>query len=70
MTLKDMLRACVLAIEGNQKDLLFLIELTYNNNYRSSIGMALYEELYGRRCITPLCWMEVSGKGIIGPKII
>ena len=31
-----------------------LIEFTYNNSYHSSIGMAPFEALYGRRCRTPL----------------
>jgi hypothetical protein len=31
-------------------------ELTYNNSYQSSIGMALFEALYGRKCQVPLYW--------------
>lgn len=69
-TLEDMLRACVLESEVNLKDLLPLIELEYNNRYHASIGMAPYEALYGRRCKTPLFWMKVDGKAILGPKII
>jgi len=32
--------------------------------------MAPYEALYGRKCMTPLCWAEVGDKGIIGPEVI
>ena len=32
-----------------------LIEFAYNNSWHSSIQMAPYEALYGRRCRTPLC---------------
>ena len=32
--------------------------------------MAPYEALYGRKCITPLCWTELSEKKIIGPDLI
>ena len=32
--------------------------------------MAPYEALYGRRCITPLCWTELNEKKIIGPDLI
>lgn len=32
--------------------------------------MAPYEDLYWRKCITPLCWMEVGEERILGPKII
>ena len=39
-TLEDMLRACVLESGGNWKELLPLIEFSYNNSYQTSIGMA------------------------------
>jgi len=55
-SLEDLLRTCVLDHLGTWSDLLPLVEFTYNNSYHSSIGMALYEALYGRRCRTPLCW--------------
>ena len=32
--------------------------------------MAYYEALYGRKCRTPLCWIELSEKKIIGPDLI
>ena len=32
--------------------------------------MAPYEALYGRKCRTPLCWIELSEKKIIGPDLI
>jgi hypothetical protein len=31
-------------------------ELAYNNGYQTSIGMALFEALYGRNCQVPLYW--------------
>ena len=37
-----------------------LVEFAYNNNYQASIGMALFEALYGRKYRTPICWDEVS----------
>ena len=40
-------------------DYLSLVEFSYNNSYHASIGMALYEALYERKCKTPLCWDEV-----------
>jgi hypothetical protein len=69
-TLEDMLRACVLEDRGSWDKHLPLIEFAYNNSYHSSIGMAPYEALYGRKCRTPLCWAEVGDKGILGPEII
>ena len=32
--------------------------------------MALFEALYGRRCRTPLCWVETGENLILGPEII
>ena len=39
---------------------LSLVEFANNNNYQASIGMTLYEVLYGRKCRTPVCWDEVA----------
>jgi hypothetical protein len=69
-TLEDMLRACVLEDGGSWNHHLPLIEFSYNNSYHSSIGMAPYEALYGRKCRTPLWCAEVGDKSIIGPEII
>ena len=44
-----MLRACMLEFKGNWDEYLPLIEFAYNNSYHSSIGMAPYEALYGRK---------------------
>jgi len=59
-TLEDMLRACALEYTGNWDHNLPLVKFDYNNSYHSSIDMALYEALYGRRCRTPVCWDEVG----------
>ncbi|GJS18869.1 putative reverse transcriptase domain-containing protein [Tanacetum coccineum] len=37
---------------------LLLIEFSYNNNYHTSIKAALFEALYGRKCRSPVCWVE------------
>ena len=47
-----------------------LVEFVYNNNFQSSIGMAPYEALYGRKCRTPLCWTELSERKVIGLDLI
>jgi len=59
-TLEDILRACALDYAGNWDHNLPLVVFSYNNNYHSSIDMALYEALYGRHCRTPICWEEVG----------
>ncbi|KAK7318897.1 hypothetical protein RJT34_03604 [Clitoria ternatea] len=65
-----MLRACVLEQGGSWERYLRLVEFTYNNSYHSSIGMAPYEALYGRRCHTPLCWNKNGDAIHLGPELI
>ena len=55
---------------GNWDDHLPMIEFAYNNSYHSSIGMAPYEALYGRRCRTPVCWDEAGEARLLGPEIV
>jgi len=69
-SLEDLLRACVLENSGSWDKYLPLIEFTYNNNFHSSIGMAPYEALYGRKCKTPLCWFESGENLFLGPELI
>ena len=45
-----------------------LIEFTYNNSYHSSIQMAPYEALYGRKCRTPICWEEIDDRKLLAPE--
>jgi len=68
--LEDMLRVCVIEFEGSWDTHLPLIEIAYNNSYQSSIGMPPNEELYRRKCRTPLCWDEVSERKLIGPELV
>jgi len=69
-TLEDMLRACTLEYFGSWDHNLPLVEFAYNNNYHSSIDMAPYEALYGRRCRTPVCWNEVRERKLSKIKLI
>ena len=67
---EDMLRGCVLDFSGSWDRYIPLMEFSYNNNYQSSIGMAPYEALYGRRCRTPMCWTELNEHKILGPDLV
>ncbi|XP_069154546.1 uncharacterized protein [Solanum lycopersicum] len=51
-------------------DHLPLIEFAYNNSYHSSIQMAPYEALYGRKCRSPIGWFDVGETKLIGPDMI
>jgi hypothetical protein len=46
---------------------LSLVEFAYNNSYHASIKMAPYKSLYGRKCISPLCWEVPSERLLVGP---
>ena len=46
------------------------VEIVYNKSFQSSIGMAPYEELYRRKCRTPLCLTRLKEKKVIGPDLI
>jgi len=69
-SLEDLLRTCVLDHLGTWSDVLPLVEFTYNNSYHTSIGMAPYEALYGRRCRTPLCWQQDGEAVVLGPEFL
>jgi len=69
-SLEDLLRACVLDHLGSWSEVFPLVEFTYNNSYHSSIGMAPYEALYGRRSKTPLCWNQVCEAVVLGPEFL
>ncbi|KAI3515892.1 hypothetical protein L1887_14797 [Cichorium endivia] len=69
-TLEDMLRACVIDF-GNAWDThLPLVEFSYKNSYHTSIKAAPFEALYGHKCRSPVCWVEVGDTQITGPEII
>ena len=68
--LEDMLRACVLNLNGTWEEHLPLVEFAYNNSYQASIQMMPYEALYRRPCQSPLCWMKVGESSTTGPNLI
>ena len=47
-----------------------MVEFVYKNNYQASIKMAPYEALYGRKCISPLCWDVVGEKSLVDPDLV
>ena len=69
-TLEDLLRACALDFGGSWDMHLHLIKFFYNNSYHSSIQMAPFEALYGRKCRSPVYWDEVGERKLLGPQLI
>jgi hypothetical protein len=65
-----MLRACALNFGGSWDEHLPLAEFSYNNSYQSSIKMAPYEALYGRKCRSPICWYEMWENKELAPEYI
>jgi transposase InsO family protein len=68
--LEDMLRTCVLQYDKNWDKCLSLAEFSYNNSYQTSLKMAPFEALYGRRCQTPLSWSQTGDRKIFGPDLV
>jgi hypothetical protein len=68
--LEDMLRACVILFPKKWDECLRLAKFSYNYNYQESIQMAPFEALYGKKCRTPLNWVEVGDRGYFGPDFI
>ena len=68
--LEDMLRAYAISFPKKWDECLTLAEFSYNNSYQESIRMAPFEALYGKKCRTPLNWVEVGDCGYFGPNFI
>jgi hypothetical protein len=65
-----MLRACVLEHPGSWDQNLPWAKFSYNNSYQESLKMAPFKVLYGRRCRTPLNWIEPRDMVIFGPNLV
>jgi hypothetical protein len=65
-----MLRACALDYGSSWDEKLPYAEFSYNNSHQASIGMALFEALYGRKCTTPRLWSGVGERSLFGPDLI
>ena len=50
------------------EDYLHLVEFDYTNGQQESLGMTLYEALYGRRCRTPVTWDNPMNRVVLGPE--
>ena len=64
-TLKDMLRSCIIDFTGNWDEHLPLVESLYDNSFHSPISMAPYEDLYGRRCRSPIGWLRFESLDLL-----
>nr|GFB91583.1 reverse transcriptase domain-containing protein [Tanacetum cinerariifolium] len=69
-TLEDMLCACVIDFGKGWVNHLSLVEFSYNNSYHTSIKGAPFEALYGQKCRSPVCWVEVGEVQLTGSEIV
>ncbi|GJR87639.1 putative reverse transcriptase domain-containing protein [Tanacetum coccineum] len=68
--LEDMLCACVIDFGNGWVKHLPLVEFSYNNSYHASIKAAPSEALYGQKCRSPVCWVEVGQVQLTSPEIV
>ncbi|GJW37134.1 hypothetical protein Tco_0060054 [Tanacetum coccineum] len=48
----------------------YVLEFAYNNSYHSSVRCASFEALCGRKCRSPILWVEVGEGQLIGPELV
>lgn len=60
----------MLEFKGSWDVHLPLVEFSYNNSYHTSIQCAPFEALYGRKCRSPLCWLESGERSWVELPII
>ncbi|GJU97224.1 putative reverse transcriptase domain-containing protein, partial [Tanacetum coccineum] len=65
-----MLRACVIDFRNGWIKHFPLVEFSYNNSHHASIKAAPFEALYGRKCLSPVCWAEVGEVQLTGPDLV
>lgn len=69
-TLEVMLRSWIIDFKGSLGNHFPLVEFSYNNSFHSSISMAYYEALYGRRFRSLILWCEVGEPSFLSPDLI
>ena len=68
--LEDIVSSCTIDFMGIWDKNFPLLEFAYNNSFHSSISMASYEALYGRRCGYPIGWFEVGESSLLGSDMV
>lgn len=63
--IEDILRMYVMDKPSKWEDYLHLVEFSYNNGYHASLKMSPFEELYDRRCNTPVSWDNPTNRTVV-----
>ena len=68
--IEDMLRIYVMDQPSKWEDYIHLVQFTYNNGYKASLKMSLFEALYGRKCNTLVSWDNPENRAVVGPEFL
>jgi hypothetical protein len=68
--IEDILRMYVIDKPSRWEDYLHLVEFACNNGYHASLKMSPFEELYGRKCNTPVRWDNQADRTVVGPEFL
>ena len=68
--LEDMLRMYVSDYPKKWEDYLHLVEFAYNNHYQGSAKLTPFEILYGGKCNTPITWINLVDRLMLGPGML
>ena len=68
--LEDMIRMYMMDKPTKWEDYLHLVDFAYKNGQQASLGMSLYESLYGRRCRTPMTWDNLVNMIVLGIELL
>ena len=52
------------------QDYLHLVEFAYNNHYQAQSKLSPFEILYGRKCNTPILWINPIDRLMLGPDLL
>ena len=52
------------------EDYLHLVDFDYNNHYQASTRYSPFEIFYGRKCNTPISWINWVERLVLGPGLL
>jgi hypothetical protein len=68
--IEDIMRMYVMDKPSRWEDYLHLVEFAYNNGYHASLKMSPFEELYGRKCNTPVSRDNPADRAVVGLELL
>jgi hypothetical protein len=68
--IEDILRMYVMEKPSRWENYLHLVEFPYNNGYHASLKMSPFEELYGRKCNTPMSWDNPADRTVVQKELL